>query len=585
MNDYSYTALRFTPALALLLGIWLVLAPASLRSQTSSRVPLFIGAAYDIEPINNRTPDMGETADQNLMRYVLVNQQLAIAPLPFPCHPSGSPTGCQIIKYSDVLRNHCNTQEQKAVYAWANANDEAAFLHVYSNQISAGSRLTSASERGCEGGKPVYFNPADADFNSYLYSHVWTNTSRFYYPNGYGVYEDNSTQTGQVIVGIASPHGLTSEEFSNGWNSGRTGFADRVGNGRYAHGVDYQTALAYFVNGACRAVCLPVVYNGGAPCCGDIKGCAVVEDGRCHDPYFANFVDDQFTYTNLCANVRRGNLLAIDLENVFMHKRREGRYPVADTQTLIGMINSFAGFVRHTSDGCRNTVLSDFEYGFGPGGPGDITGGIEVRTLALAMRWLVPDPDTGVPDRIIPHYGTIGGPIGTADEAPYYFEETFVPHGPLKSVSPFVWNGRTPTVGGGCDGVAADRHGASDLRVQCVGTAGIYCQQYRNLFINGTNYGPTAACVNTSTSGERIVPSWFIGNSMSTYKYELALSGGELRSVPDRNVPGGSISLPTCSNAAYCTGSTNLAAQTVKIRGEGSDTLCGQCGVVLLSRD
>ena len=201
------------------------------------------------------------------------------------------------------------------------------------------------------------------------------------------------------------------------------------------------------------------------------------------------------------------------------------------------------------------------------------------------MRWLVPNPVTGIPDRVIPHYGTIGGPIGTPDEAPYYFEETFVPHAPLKSVSPFVWNGHAQTVGGGCDGVSADRHGAADLRVQCVGTAGIYCQQYRDLFINGANYGPTAACVNTATSNVKIAPSWFIANATSTYRYELALSGGELRSVPDRNLPGGSISLPTCSNATYCTGSTDLAPQTVRFRGDGSETLCGRCGVILLSRN
>jgi hypothetical protein len=224
-------------------------------------------------------------------------------------------------------------------------------------------------------------------------------------------------------------------------------------------------------------------------------------------------------------------------------------------------------------------VLVDFELGYGPGGIGDMKGSIRVRTLITAMHWLVPNPQTGIPDRVIFKYDRVGR---TTAEVPYYFEETLVPYGPEEIVAPFTWNGTTPTVGGGCPSSSGDAGGAISLLVQCVNSAGIYCQQYRDLYINGTRYGPAAACVNTSTSAEHIVSSWFARDPISTYRYELALSGGELTSVPYRNVRGGRISLP-CTNAAYCTGSSVLSSQSVAFHRDGSEMLCGRCGVVLLA--
>ena len=51
-------------------------------------------------------------------------------------------------------------------------------------------------------------------------------------------------------------------------------------------------------------------------------------------------------------------------------------------------------------------------------------------------------------------------------------------------------NGRTKTVGGGYP-VQPRRHRWYQiaLLVQCVGSAGIYCQQYAHLYINGADNG------------------------------------------------------------------------------------------------
>jgi hypothetical protein len=110
----------------------------------------------------------------------------------------------------------------------------------------------------------------------------------------------------------------------------------------------------------------------------------------------------------------------------------------------------------------------------------------------------------------------------------------------------------------------------------------VYCQQYRQLFINGTSYGRTAACLNTGTSPANIARSWFTRDPISSYRYQLALQGGEMTSVPYRGVPHGSITISACTNSQYCTGQNTLSSQVVPFKGDGSDELCGPCGVILV---
>ncbi len=199
----------------------------------------------------------------------------------------------------------------------------------------------------------------------------------------------------------------------------------------------------------------------------------------------------------------------------------------------------------------------------------------------LAWRWLVANPATGIPDRVISQQYT---ERGTSTEVPYFFEDTLVPVGAEVSVPKFVWNGRVQTVGGGCPSANGDRGGAVALLSQCVGSSGIFCQQYEHLYVNGADHGKAAACFNSSTTTEPVASSWFKHDSISSYHYMLALKGGEMTSVPYQGVSGGSISLP-CANGTYCTGSNSLVAQTVKFGGAGSYGLCGPCGLILLENN
>jgi hypothetical protein len=538
-------------------------------------VPLLIPAGYDGLDARDGFEDMGATPDAYLIQEEVANNEFAATPSPYPCFPSAGPAGCQVFKYTDMLELYCNTLAESNAYTWAIANDEAAFTHTYRNLVAGPHRYGFSNSLGC--GNPTtayYMNPGDSRYNAYLYRNDWSNGGQRYFPRPpaipqIGVYEDDTKQDGPFVVGNFS---MVSTEYGSGISP--SGFATHVGDSPYNAGIDYETALAHFSNGACRAVCLPVAYNDAGPCCGDILGCSDISNGHCHDQYYADFIDDQFNYANLCTSLTGTNFRYLEFENPVLHKNLK----IADALTLIGLINSFAGFQAHVSDGCAKSKLVDFEYGYGTGGIGDIRGGIAVRSLALALRWLVPNPATGMPDRVIAKYGRIGL---TTTETPYYFEETFVPYGPEEPVVPFTWNGATQTVGGGCDGVSGDKGGAVGLLVQCVGTSGIYCQQYRLLYINGINYGRSAACVNTSTRTENVTSSWFVHDPISTYHYRLALTGGELTRVPYKNITGGAILMP-CTNSTYCTGSTSLSAQISAFARSGADTLCGRCGLILL---
>ena len=58
-----------------------------------------------------------------------------------------------------------------------------------------------------------------------------------------------------------------------------------------------------------------------------------------------------------------------------------------------------------------------------------------------------------------------------------------------------------------------------------------------------------------------------------------------MTSVPYQGVSGGSIALTTCTNKKYCTGQNTLSTQAAPFKGNGSDQLCGQCGVILLENN
>lgn len=533
-----------------------------------------------------KDPDPGAIADQHLFAGIINFWHVvsgAGVTLEKNCPgrgASGNVSGCVPTHYVNIVHPSCTFSTTLAAYEWANANDENAFLHIYPGARTSGNRATfnSLSGNHCNppgNGNPHFMNPGDAPYGKYLYNNVWT-SSRIA-PSPYAIMED--------VMGLGSP-AEASTEFGQGvLLNGR-------GNGPYAVDYDWETAHGYFVNGACRAggKCYKMMLNALAPGDGSTPGpCGSspgkIINGHCYADG-GDVIDDQDAIDNICSAVTGGNLYAMQFEEVTHLKNNN----VPGPSWLAYATNTMANLVTHTADGCKNTTAIDIEFSSGNdacgkngGGCGDINGGIAWRTEGLAWRWLVPNRD-GMPDKVQPFRFTIGG---TGTEVPYFFEDTFVPSGceecPLQK---FRWNGSTVTEGDGCPSTHRDTGGAIDIRVQCINPGAILCQQYRHLFINQTDYGPAAACLNTSTgTTEKIVRSWFVHDPIGTYKYRLALSGGELKSVPYANCCGGTISIGACSNATYCTGSTDLATQTTGFAGDGSDTLAGNSGVILMAKD
>jgi hypothetical protein len=223
---------------------------------------------------------------------------------------------------------------------------------------------------------------------------------------------------------------------------------------------------------------------------------------------------------------------------------------------------------------------------------------------ATALRFLVPDLKTLVPDRMQPFYFSIGGTNNnwtpTSDnctssphcEVPYMFEETLVPQGPEVSVAPFSWNGSHQTVGDGCPSTNGDTGGAVDLMVTCVSTdsdpgAAVFKQQYKHLYINGMDYGPAAILLNTaSASGVGIQSSWFSCSGcdpITTYHHQLALSGGELQTVLYSGVTGGSISISDCTQTTFCTGNDSVSGNTSPFSSTAPGSIGEHSGMILLA--
>ncbi len=530
--------------------------------------------------------DPGAIPDQHLFAVVLDNAYNSNAKLAANCPGVSSTSTCQPYKYVDLLNDFCNTPATLAAYKWADANDETAFLHTYPNGTTESNRIEFNATPNPSGPncKPdnsnavMRMNAGDNAFNAYLYKTVWTGTDYTNdFPAPYGVMEDQGSVFAGIIVGGAG-QGQVSTEYGSG--TAPSGFANQIGNSPYHDASDWETALGTFTNGACGSTCLNMTLNGVATGYGNVGPCKVISNGHCHSQYQAGMIDDQADIDNLCSTVTGGNLKYFYAERPIFAGRFG--FEFLNSQTMTVDINTVANLYSHTADGCATTKIADIETSYGEGGVGDVMGGHVVRLAALAYRWMVANPATGIPDRVISFQYTEGQ---TKTEVPYFFEDTLVPDGAETAVPKFVWNGSKFTVGGGCPATNGDSGGAVALLVQCVSSAGIYCQQYQHLYINQIDYGKTAACLNTSTTTENIASSWFKNDPISSYSYVLALQGGEMTSVPYQGVSGGSIALSTCTNKTYCTGQSTLATQVAPFQGNGSDQLCGQCGVILLENN
>ncbi|MBV8531745.1 MAG: hypothetical protein JO104_10540 [Candidatus Eremiobacteraeota bacterium] len=522
--------------------------------------------------------DPGAVADRHLFASILDNNQKTNALLASNCPGGGvsrsNPAGCKPYKYVNFIHNHCSSPIMRAAAAFADAADETGFLHFYpSSPSSASNRLTWGATPNRTGPNCPHnpeavlrMNPGDGKLNAYLYSTVWT--GRDYdndFPPPYGIFEDDSGILAGVIVG---GFGQVSTEYGSGTSP--SGFADRPGNGPYAEPFDYETAVGKFVNGACGATCTDMALNGIGTGGGDVGPCKVINAGRCHAPYYAGVVDDQDAIANVCSTANRGNLTALNLEEAIYDRHGHGYH---DYQTIAVMLNTIAALMNTTTGGCAHTVVVDEEVG---ATDGTVWGGSSVRLASAAFRFLIPDQATGVPDRVLPFMHTIGK---TLAEVPYYFEETLVPAGAEIPVPRFVWNGSAQTAGNGCPTPRGDNGGGLAISVECVGPAAIFCQQYQHLYVNRHDYGKMAACLNSSTATVRIVRRWFRRDPMSSYHYELELAGGEMTDVPYAGIAGGVIHMSACANASFCTG--QRAVRHERFAGDGLDTLCGRCGIIL----
>ena len=233
--------------------------------------------------------------------------------------------------------------------------------------------------------------------------------------------EDTVGALAYIVVG-GGPGTDVSTEYGSGVSP--SGFADQVGNSPYHAATDFESSIGTFINGACGATCLNMTFNGVSTGGLNAGACSVIHNGHCHDRGSAGMIDDQAAIDNICATVTGGNLKYLQAERPVF----SGRFGVGflNSQTITMGINTNANLYSHTSDGCANAKIVDIETSYGEGGPGDVTGGYRVRLAALAWRWLVANPATGIPDRVVSDQLTEGE---TKTEVPYFFEDTLVPAG------------------------------------------------------------------------------------------------------------------------------------------------------------
>jgi hypothetical protein len=564
----------------------------------------FYPCCYDVDP--------GATADQSLFAGVLDGSTTTDDTLKTNCPGIGSGgsnvSNCNPYKYVNMLYLICDdTLESMDAYnylnngAGAGAPDETGFVHEYAMSGPTPTPAPRVTDGGnCPSPNPTptpttgpypsagyYTNPDDTAFQSWLVSHVWT-TSESNFPPPYGVFEDHFS-----VVGDAPCY--------NSYEYGRLACSNR-GNSASPAPHDWETALGDFENNAeanCSSgTCFAFVGNGLTPGGGNnTNSCSHVNAviGQCFATFDAGVVNDMDALDNLCSAADSGgHLQAIAAEEiVFLKGIEPAPNPspfYANTQTIVYMINTMSHLVNYPmTSPCATTVAIDVESSGGSFpdlldyAPGTVTAGIPIRQEATALRFLVPDPMTYVPDRMQPFYYTVGGTANnwtpTADhctitpycEVPYFFEETIVPQGQEVTVGAFHWNGATQSVGDGCPAPTPnppDTGGAVDLMVACVDDpdsstdgAAVFRQEYHHLYIDGNDYGPAAVLLNTaSETSVNIDSSWFECSGcdhIGKFGEQLKLKGGELKSV---FYNGGSISLE-CT-ASYCNGDKTVSGNT-----------------------
>ncbi len=600
-----------TPTPPAVIPAWILGGGNFYGGQQSGVAPCPTGGCsfYDVDP--------GSDPDKHLFAGVIDASEATPSALPSHCPGIGSGgsnvSNCNPYKYVNILWPLCDTSISQSAFEYLDGSDPAGFLHEYdSHSVRFNLGFNSLCGSPMPSPTPAYpANPGNASYLSWLSTNAWTTAN---FPTPYGILEDNFGVSGY-------PCGVTYE-----YGSTNNGPCNMVGDATPSPSptdTDWESALGLFAANTCGTTCFQFAANGLMPGNGlDTGSCNNIGSGQCWVTGSGGVISDADSIANVCANASSsGNLRAIEAEEVVFLKGSPEPSPVpsptpsitpvyAKTQTIVYMLNTISQLVTHTSDGCKNMVAVDIEagggsfyplLGYGPGS-GSPSAGIPVRLEATAMRFLVPDPVTLVPDRIVPFYYTIGGTnnhwapsdSGTSScnsspycEVPYFFEETLVPQGPDVSVGAFSWNGSTQSVGDGCPSNPGDSGGAVDLVATCVGIDGsaVFRQVYDHLYIDGEDYGPAAVLLNTSpVTSVPIVSSWFSCtgcHGISAFNYKLALSGGELQSVnyPGRLVP---ISLP-CTQTTYCNGDNSVPGNTSPFSSGSPGGIGPHSGMILLA--
>lgn len=578
------------------------------------------GPFYDVDP--------GATADQSLFAGVIDASAGTDTALESHCPGIGSGgsnvSNCNPYKYINMGILLCSGGlESTAAFNYLNSSDETGFLHTYTPRPNLqtpapGNRLTVPGS--CASPTPTFTptngfltNPGDSGFQNWLVMNVWRPIPA-YFPPPYGILEDNFSVVGwpcsqsyEYGSGPCNNHGISQSPAPGIWETELGSFESSV-----------QTNCA--TSGICFAFIGNGLTLGGGSNTGPCNTISTPPPGHCWVTFGGGVVDDKDDLAKLCAAAdTAGHLRGIEAEEIVFLKGTASPVPsplYANTQTIVYMINTMSDLVQYTSGPCKNMVAIDQEASGGSFYPldsytqGTVPGGIPVRMEATALRFLVPNPVTLVPDRMQPFYYTVGGtdnnwtPGPNASscstspycEVPYFFEETLVPQGPEVTVNAFTYGG-VNSVGDGCpypspSPTPNDSGGAVDLMVDCVTAdadlgAAVFMQEYLHLYINGTDYGPAAVLLNTaSTTRVPINSSWFCSgcSPITMFHRKLALAGGELTSVIYGS---GTITLPCTQTATpspnpYCTDQNTVPENTATFEPDHPGNIDPHSGIILL---
>jgi hypothetical protein len=439
-----------------------------------------------------------------------------------PANCSGT---CHLYVYVDVGLNGCSPLTGPT-FAWARQNDETGFLHVAPNPIAPASRTTLTRTNGCSkyGGAPnteYYQNLGDRGLQRFMYANLWSSTARYGIANGFAVFNDD------IATSFASQI-YNSSEYGGVWLWQRS-------NGPYADARPWLGALASFFNSMCAPQrCVHTNANGIG---GGAHPCETVEAGNCYGStaYAQGYLNNAANTTAVCSQLAHNNLDAWTAErSLYGFGNLDGKW------NRVGMIAATVNTAINLALGTGNCAQKYIEVEQPSQNP-------SIRSYMTGLQWLVPDPQTGIPDTVVQWRYATGEPA--AQIASFWPEYTIVPQGPEQALSPYHYSGSAAHEALGCPD-AGDAGGIVALVVACSGTSPVWGEQYAHCYVNRSDVGRCASLVNTSRDPVPITAAMFRHDAISTYHRYFEFPGEQMARVPD-----GTGFIDTgCSVAQFCNG-------------------------------